>query len=74
MSMKLLCESERQSHIMMDSQFFQKQASYTPFLEQPIVEKSVLEISMKVLRESERQYQNLMDSPFPHNFQNQLPY
>ena len=65
---KLLHESERQSQIMMDSQFFQNQASYTPFLELPIVKKSVLEMSIKVLCESERQSQNLMDSQFYHNF------
>ena len=74
LSMKLLRESKRYSQNMLDSPFFQNQASHTSFLEHPTVKKSILKMSMEALRESEQQSQNLMDSRFNHNFQNQLLY
>ena len=54
-SIKLLCESERQSQNLLDSQslqFFQNQDSYTSFLEQSIEENSELEKSIEILHET----------------------
>ena len=72
--MKLLHESERYSQNMLDSLFFQNQASHTSFSEHLAAKKSILKMSIEALHESEQQSQNLMDSQFHHNFQNQLLY
>jgi len=45
-------------------------ASYTPFLDQPIEEKSELEKSIEAnLQEAERQFQNMLASPISQYFQ-----
>ena len=49
-------ESQQQFQNMIDSQssqFFLNQASYAPFLAQPVEEKSKLEKNMEALYESE---------------------
>ena len=56
---ELLRESERQSQNLLDSQssqIFQKQDSYTPFLEQPFKESEV-EKSIEILHETSQQFQ-----------------
>ena len=60
-----MLESQQQYQNMINSQssqLSQNQASYTPFLEHPIEEKSESEKSIEALRESERQFQNILDS------------
>ena len=60
MTEKLLCEFERQSQNLLDSQssqFFQNQDSYTPFLEHLLEEKSHLEKSIEILQASALQFQ-----------------
>ena len=55
--MECFRESKLQFQNMLDSQTFQNQDSYTPFLEHPLKEKSSLEKSIEVLQESALQFQ-----------------
>ena len=61
--MECLRESERQSQNMLDSQIFQNQDPYTPFLEHLLEETSHLEKSIKILQESALQFQKSSTQP-----------
>ena len=64
-SMKCLRESELQSQNMLDShssQNFQSQDFHTPFLEQPLEEKSYLEKSIEILHGPHNNFKNLLPS------------
>ena len=66
-SKELLCESKLQSTHICDSHYsqtFQSQDSYTPILEQPIVEISRLKKSIDILQESLLQYQKTRAESF----------
>ena len=53
---------------------YQQSASYTPYQDQPIEEKTDLEKSLEAFLESGRQNQNMKDSQSHQNFQIQEPY
>ena len=53
---------------------YQHPASYTPYQDEPIKEKSELEKSLEAFIESGRQISNMKDSQFYQNFQIQEPY
>ena len=55
-------------------QLYQQTASYTPYQDQPIKEKSSLEKTFEAFLESTRQVQIIADSILPNNFQIQDPY
>ena len=71
-TIEVMLESQQQILILLNSQSFPHQTSYTPFLEHSIEEKSKVEKSLEVFYETTQQFQNMLDSSSQPNFQGAL--
>jgi len=67
-AVQAMLESQQNKLDSQSSQFFSQHASYTPFRQQPIEEKSELEKSIEAMQEAEREFQEMLASPISQYF------